>query len=475
MESILKDKKIILGVTGSIAAYKTPLLARELIKAGADVHCLMTPSAKNFVTPLTLANISRNPVLIEMFEESVQTKGAWHIQLAHTCDLMIIAPCSATTLSKVANGNCDNALVTLAIALPKETPLIISPAMDSTMWLHPSTQRNLLTCEKDGAIIIPPVDGELASGIIGPGRLPDIDVIMDYITEVMEHHSNHSRYFSAPRQEPLRVHINRDRDEQQRIKDLTDLPVNTLEDAIQKDQWQTELELTQLKDRHAGRSPMAQNFYKGKKVVITAGPTYEKIDDVRFIANHSSGKMGYALAREARKLGADVTLICGPVSLITPPGVKRIDVVSAKDMYDAVLREFPTASITILSAAVADFTPIDPKDGKIKKSDVGEHFTLEMNTTQDILATLGDIKKYDQKVVGFALESQNEIENGWKKMREKNCDMIVVNSANKPRSGFQTDDNTITILTNDGKHDQYPPMSKELCGQVILYKIAELQ
>lgn len=473
MSITLKNRKIILGVTGSIAAYKAPLLVRELVRSGADVHCIMTPSAKNFVTPLTMANISRNPVLIEMFDESIQTQGAWHIQLAHSCDLMIVAPCSATTLGKIAAGICDNALVTLAIALPKDAPLVIAPAMDSSMWLHPSTQRNINTCERDGAIIIPPVEGELASGLMGPGRLPDVDVLMNYIIEVLEHQS-HMKNYEPFRPENLKFKFKTESEQQDRIKEALETPINTLDDAVQKDKWTTELEMTQLKDKHAGRTPEVQTYYKGKKVIITAGPTYEKIDDVRFIANHSSGKMGYALAKEARKLGADVTLICGPVTLITPAGVKRIDVVSAKEMYDVVLREFPTANIAILAAAVADFTPVDPKDGKIKKSDTGEHFVLEMNTTQDILATLGQQKKLDQKVIGFALESTNEIENGWKKLKEKNCDMIVVNSANQPHSGFRTDDNTITLLTTDGREDRYPPMSKELCGQMILYKIAEM-
>ncbi|MGA2298204.1 MAG: bifunctional phosphopantothenoylcysteine decarboxylase/phosphopantothenate--cysteine ligase CoaBC [FCB group bacterium] len=409
MTEKLKGKKIVIGITGSISAYKAPNFVRELIKAGAEVRVVMTPSACEFITPLTLECVSQNPVAVDMFPEKSLNESTWHIEMAHWCDAMMIAPCSASTIGKIANGICDTALVTVAIALPEGTPLIIAPAMDYSMWLSKATQNNIKILENYGYVIIPPEEGELASGLTGPGRLPENDILINYLIDTLYSKEN-----------------------------------------------------------------LSYRFLDGKKVLITAGPTYEKIDDVRFIANYSSGKMGFSLAKEAQKAGADVVLVSGPVMLQTPDGVRRIDVESADEMYDVVCEEFQNTDIALLAAAVADFTPISPFSGKIKKIQVGDRLTLELQSTNDILATLGTLKTEKQKLVGFALESSNDIENGFMKLKQKNCDMIIVNSAVKPRSGFRGDDNTITILTSNGLSESFPAMSKDKCSQIILKKVTEI-
>lgn len=493
MSSILKNKKIILGVTGSIAAYKSPLIVRELVKAGAIVHCVMTPSASEFVTATTLANVSKNSVIIEMFEKNLQDQAAWHIQIAHWADAMLIAPCSATTLARIANGLCNTALSCIAIALHKDAQLIVSPSMDSTMWHHPSTQRNLRRISEDGGLIIMPEEGELASGLTGEGRLPEIESIISALEDVfsdMEAHNANNPMVNPTKEiniqvekksetndaaQTIEVEIIKSREDspekiQQKLYEALEMPINTLDDAVAKTEWDTELDFTKLKNKiEANQKP--QHSLTGKKVLISAGPTYEKIDDVRFIGNYSSGKMGFALARNAAKLGAEVVLVSGPVALDTPENVKRINVETADEMYDAVLNEFSSSNIAIMAAAVADFSPSQKYDGKIKKDSVGKQFSIELKNTKDILAELGRIKSKEQKVIGFALESTDEIENGWKKMKNKNADMIIVNSSNKPDSGFGTDNNTITILTPDGKEESFSAMSKDLCAQMILQKI----
>ncbi len=471
MNEILKGKRILLGVTGSISAYKSALLVRELVKHQSEVKIVMTPSACEFITPLTLSNLSINPVIIEMFDKKYQTEGAWHIKLVHWCDLMIIAPCSAATIGKISNGICDNALTVLAIACPKNIPLLIAPAMDSTMLEHFSTQNNLKVLEKNGAIIIPPEEGELSSGLVGPGRLPDTDILIEYIISALQ---------KSP-QEPITKDdfsipigfIKSEKTYQQQFDEIIEKTTSKLEDAVLKDSITAEFELKELKLAESRKS--FESFYRGKKVIITAGPTYEKIDDVRFISNYSSGKMGYALARQAKLIGAEVVLISGPVELPTPDEVKLVKVETADEMFDSAVEEFKDADIAILSAAVADYTPINPVKGKIKKSETGERLILELQLTNDILLTLADVKQEHQILVGFALESINEIENGWKKLKDKNCDMMVVNSVNKPQSGFRSDDNTITILTRDGNEEYYPPMSKDECAIKILEKIAKFR
>ena len=456
----LKSKKILVGTTGSIAAYKTPLLIRELIKSGAEARAILSPSASHFVSRLTLENLTRYPVPIEMFERDAQSGGAWHIELAHWCDLMIIAPCSAATLGRLANGIFDTALSTVAAALPQNIPLLIAPAMDSVMWLNPATQNNIKILKSYGAIIIPPATGQLSSGLIGPGRLPEIPVLMEYL-------SNYINFVPERHLKSVDFNIVDESNNQESSKNIEEIlqrPLNPLQDTIEKDAWQAELEFENLKQNFL----LKEINLKGKKVMVSAGPTYEKIDDIRFIANHSSGKMGFAIAAAARSAGASVTLIAGPVKLETPPEVNRIDVVSADDMYAAAFREFQDADIAILAAAVADFMPANPHNGKIKKSVTGNSLTLELVQTKDILASLASIKKQDQVLVGFALEVDNELENARKKLFEKNCDMMVLNSANKPDSGFEGDKNTITILKKSGYTKEYPPMSKSQCSLIIL-------
>lgn len=484
MYEILKGKKILVGVTGSIAAYKSPLLVRELIKAGAEVKVIMTPSATQFVTPLILSNLSKNPVVVDMFDRFLSDQGAWHILLAHWCDLMIISPCSASTIAKLAHGLCDTALVTVAVALQEGIPLLVAPAMDSTMWYHPTTQRNIKIIADDGVKIIPPEDGELASGLYGAGRLPDFDILLSEICDTLTinlsanltpgnyKHGNSIGESITVSDADTNSPENQEKEYEQHLYEGLEIPLNTLEDAVEKDAWATELDMTLLKAKIDSNSDN-KDLLKGKKILVTAGPTYEKIDDVRFIGNYSSGKMGFAVAETAKLMGAQVTLVSGPVALNTPNGVFRINVETAKQMREAVIKEFSEADIIVMAAAVADFTPVNTFHGKIKKTEVSDNMQLELTKTNDILKELGTIKSSNQKLVGFALESANEVEYGRKKLIEKKCDMIVVNSAAKPDSGFGGDNNTITIITANGNEESYSTMSKELCSQIILQKIAE--
>ncbi len=443
---MFKGKKILIGVTGSIAAYKTPLLIRELAKAGAEVKAVMTPSAKRFVTEDVLSNLTRNPVAVEMFDETAQKEGAWHIQLAEQCDAMFIAPCTAATLARIASGLCDTALTAVALALPPEKPLIIAPSMDSHMWLNPATQRNVETLKNDGVIIIPPESGELASGLEGPGRLPEIDVLMKNLESTLK--SDEKNRYSA---------------KQTKAKTISK----------SKNDSQTVKKESATIENNDDPTPDYGDFFNDKKVLITAGPTREKIDDVRYIGNYSSGKMGYALAAVARKAGAKVTLVSGPVSLQTPAGVERIDVESAAQMKKKTLREYEDSDIAILAAAVADYAPAAAKKGKIKKDEAGDSMKLDLKATDDILYELGSRKKPGQVLVGFALETEDAIISGWKKLKTKNCNIIIVNYANKPRSGFGGDENTITILNRNGAQKSFDPMSKIKCAQEILKNIAE--
>ncbi len=446
----LYQKKIVLGISGSIAAYKAPMIVRELIKRGAEVRVIMTPSAEKFVSKTVLMNLSKYPVAIELFEDDIQSGGSWHIQLAHWCDAMLIAPCSATTLARLATGFYDTALSIVACAVPKHIPLIIAPAMDSDMWMHPAVLRNVQKIEEDGAIIIPPETGELASGIIGQGRLPEIELLLEYVEHALSVSSSNSYSSDASQSgnnKPIPI-ISKDL--------ITDILLD--------------------RDSHLDSEQKIQpQIFYGKKVLITAGPTIEKIDDVRFISNFSSGKMGYALAEQAAAMGALVTLISGPVHIPMPKGsIKKIDVESAQQMYDKTVACFHQTDIAILCAAVADYAAKNQIAGKLKKGDLGENMIVELIRTPDILSAIGKSKTSQQYVVGFALESENAIQYGKEKLVKKNADMIIVNSINAPDSGFQGDNNTVTILAKDGREVSYPAMAKHDCANAILYSIGAM-
>jgi len=370
---MLQGKKILLGVSGSIAAYKTAVLTRLLIKAGAEVKIVMTPAAKDFVTPLSLSTLSKNPVLVDLAEND---SWANHVMLGRWAEVMLIAPLSCNTLSKMASGLCDNLL--MAVYLSATCPVVVAPAMDEDMWHHASTKANLKKITSYGNIIIPVESGELASGLIGEGRMAEPETIVAWL----------SSFF------------------------------------LQR------LELT------------------GKKILVTAGPTYEPIDPVRFIGNHSSGKMGAALAEEMQKRGAEVTVVLGPSDITINPGVKVIKVRSAEEMFNACDKIFPNTDIAVMSAAVADYTPVKTAKEKIKKTENG--LAVELTKTKDILKHLGANKKEHQFLVGFALETNNEKENALKKLQSKNADMIVLNSLNDAGAGFGHDTNKITIFDRTG-------------------------
>ncbi|GGH31285.1 bifunctional phosphopantothenoylcysteine decarboxylase/phosphopantothenate--cysteine ligase CoaBC [Sphingobacterium alkalisoli] len=398
----LKDKNILLGVCGSIAAYKIASLIRLLVKAEAHVQVVMTPDATQFITPLTLSTLSNNPVLVDYFNPKT---GEWnnHVHLGLQSDLILIAPASANTIGKLANGLCDNLLA--AVYLSAKCPVYLAPAMDLDMWQHAATRRNIALLASYGNIIIPPGNGELASGLVGEGRLAEPEDILSFLLE----HST------------------------------TTLPL------------------------------------KGKRALVTAGPTYEAIDPVRFIGNHSSGKMGYAIAARLQRLGADVTLVSGPTSLKTPQNVTQIAVQSAAQMFEACEAEFQQADIIVMSAAVADYTPTVVADQKIKKK--AEDFSIALKKTTDILATLGKEKREGQTLVGFALETNNELENAIDKLHRKNLDLIVLNSMQDKGAGFATDTNKITLIDRARNIHSYDLKSKEevakdICMHIIAHQTA---
>jgi len=440
----LNGKNIILGITGSISAYKSPLLVRELVKSGANVNVVMTSSAKQFVTAEALSNLSKNHVVSEMFDHSLQDDGAWHIHLAHRADLMIIAPCSAATLGKLANGICDNSLTVLAMALPKSCPLLIAPAMDTTMYENPATENNINKLRDYGYKIIPPESGELSSGIVGTGRLPEISLLFEEVVSSLN--MNREEKTSVNSEDTLDDAVKKHRESEERIK------------------FDTELEFQILKNEHLIRSK-----FEGKNVLITAGPTIEKIDDVRYISNHSTGKMGYAIARACRDMGANVSLVSGPTSIEVPDNISVVNVKSAGEMYEETIQLKDGQDIIIMTAAVSDYTPEKVFDGKIKKG--SDKLNIELVKTKDILKAVGESRRDGQYIIGFALESKNEIEYGRKKLADKRCDMIVVNSANKVDSGFGGDKNKITILKKGGQSTSYPVMSKLECAYKILENI----
>ncbi len=395
----ISGKKIILAVTGSIAAYKTPHLVRLLVKAGAEVRVVMTPSSGQFVSPLALATVSRNPVF-----RSVADGASWnnHVEAGLWADAMLIAPCSANTLAKLAHGFCDT--IVNAVYLSARCPVFIAPAMDEDMWKHPSTKQNIQQIKTYGNYLIPVAHGELASGLVGEGRMAEPEEIIRFL-EV---------FFDAD-------------------KPLT-----------------------------------------GKKALVTAGPTYEKIDPVRFIGNFSTGKMGIAIAESLAAHGASVTLVLGPTHLAAVhPGIDTIHVASAQEMYDRCVDLFPGMEIAVMAAAVADYRPETVAGGKIKKQ--SDALSISLVKTPDILATLGGIKKKTQIVTGFALETDGELEYADRKLKEKNADMIVLNSLRDEGAGFGFDTNKVTVLSRNSVPQAYPLLEKQQVAEIIVKHILELQ
>lgn len=394
---MLKGKKIVLGITGSIAAYKACLLIRQLIKRGAEVQVVITPAGKEFITPITLSALTHKPVISEFFS---QRDGTWnsHVDLGLWADAMVVAPCTASTLGKMAHGIADNMLITTYLSM--KAPVFIAPAMDLDMYRHPSTQANMKTLLSYGNHIIEPESGFLASGLEGKGRMEEPEVIADRL----------DKFFSENSQP----------------------------------------------------SPIA-----GKKVVITAGPTYEKIDPVRFIGNYSSGKMGFAIAEECLRRGADVTLVAGPVSLTCSSGIRRLDVESCQDMYDAATSEFADADVAILAAAVADFRPALVADRKIKRGK--DDMVITLCPTHDIAAALGASKKSDQTLVAFALETNDEEANAMRKLERKNADFVVLNSLRNEGTCFRTDQNQIEIVSRDGKTSYEKKSKADTASDIVDY------
>ena len=396
---MLKGKKIVLGITGSIAAYKSCLIIRELIKSGAEVQVVITPAGKEFITPITLSALTHKPVVSEFFS---QKDGTWnsHVDLGLWADAMVIAPCTAATLGKMANGVADNMLITTYLSM--KAPVFIAPAMDLDMYKHPSTQKNIETLRSFGNHIIEPGSGFLASGLEGKGRMEEPENIVKALAD----------FFST-----------------------------------------------------SSESPSYTEDLKDKKILITAGPTYEKIDPVRFIGNYSSGKMGFALAEECSRRGAKVVLVAGPVSLTCSDSIQRIDVESCKEMYDAAVGEFPNCDAAILCAAVADFRPEMIAEQKIKR--VGDELLLKLKPTQDIAAAIGNMKGEGQRIVAFALETNEEESNAQRKLEKKNADFIVLNSTRIPGTTFQADDNQITIINKEGKKSYAKKPKTEVARDII--------
>ena len=395
---MLQGKKILLGVTGSIAAYKSNYLVRLLVKAGAEVKVIISPSAKDFVSVLTLSTLSRNPVLTDLFDGQ---SWANHVMLGRWADVMIIAPLSCNTLAKMANGQCDNLL--LAVYLSATCPVVVAPAMDEDMWHHPSTEENIRKLSSYGNKIIPVENGDLASGLHGDGRMAEPEKIIEFLN---------SNFFLT--------------------RQLTD-----------------------------------------KIAIVTAGPTYEPIDPVRFIGNHSSGKMGLAIANELYNRGASVTLIMGPTQLnFSSNGISLINVTTAEEMYTATNALFDKADIIIMAAAVADYSPAVKAGEKIKKNE--EKLTIELTKTKDILKTLGEKKKPGQVLVGFALETNNEKENALDKLKSKRADMIILNSLRDEGAGFGHDTNKITIFDKGGQEFAFAKKTKEETSKFIVDTIIRL-
>lgn len=399
---MLKGKKIVLGITGSIAAYKSCLIIRQLVRQGAEVQVVITPSGKEFITPITLSALTQKPVISDFFS---QRDGTWHshVDLGLWADAMLVAPCTAATLGKMCHGIADNMLVTTYLSM--KAPVFIAPAMDLDMYKHTSTQENIDTLKRRGNHIIEAGSGFLASGLEGKGRMEEPEAIVAFLEQ----------YFN--------------------------------------------------------NNTTATQDLKGKNVLITAGPTYEKIDPVRFIGNYSSGKMGFALAEECFKRGANVTLVAGPVHIACSEGINRIDVESCEQMYEACQQAFPASDAAILCAAVADFKPLSFSDTKIKREKDNLH--IDLQPTHDIAAALGQQKTSQQRIVAFALETNDEETNASAKLVKKNADFIVLNSTRNAGTTFQTDDNQITIISKGGKKE-YEKKRKHLVARDIIDELVSI-
>ena len=400
---------IVLGITGSIAAYKACTLIRLFVKAGHEVQVVITPAGKEFITPLTLSTLSRHAVVSEFFD---RRDGSWHshVDLGLWADAMVIAPATAATIGKMAHGVADNMLLTTYMSM--KAPVFVAPAMDLDMYRHPATQANLQTLQSYGNIIIEPGEGELASALVGKGRMEEPEEILRQVMGYL-------------------------------CKDDSHNPINP-------------------------------SSHKSQKLLITAGPTYERLDPVRFIGNYSTGKMGFAIAEAAAEAGYDVELIAGPVGLTTKhANIHRTDVESAAEMHAAAMRLWPECNAAILCAAVADFTPARCADEKIKREATGE-WRLDLVPTQDIARALGEAKRPDQRLVGFALETTAELDNATDKMRRKNLDFIVMNSLRDAGAGFGHDTNKVTFLFPDGRREELPLKSKAEVGQDIIQRLCAL-
>ncbi|MDR0510471.1 MAG: bifunctional phosphopantothenoylcysteine decarboxylase/phosphopantothenate synthase [Rikenellaceae bacterium] len=426
----LSGKHILLGVTGSIAAFKAATLARLLVRAGAKVRVVMTPLAKEFITPLTMATLSRNPILVEFFDPE---NGAWnsHVSLGEWADCYLIAPATANTLAKMACGVADNLLLTTYLSAC--APVVVAPAMDLDMYAHAATQRNLTALRADGVLVVEPSEGELASGLTGKGRMAEPEEILTFLAEVLCPPAA-----GAVGSVPGATGVG--------AAGVVGVGVG------------------------AAGGEKKKSKLSGRKIVVTAGATIEAIDPVRYISNHSSGKMGYAIAEELAARGAEVTLVSGRTALTASPTIRNVSVSSAQEMYDAAVEHFTNADGAVMAAAVADYAPASPAAEKIKKS--GGVMTLELHKTKDIAAELGRIKG-ERLLVGFALETENEQANAEEKLRRKGFDFIVLNSLKDKGAGFGTETNRITILDRFGNVVPYPLAPKSEVARVIVDRMEE--
>lgn len=437
--SPLSGKHIVLGITGSIAAYKSCLIIRALVKRGAEVQVVITPAGKEFITPITLSALSRHPVISDFFS---QRDGTWHshVDLGLWADAMLIAPCTASSLGKMAHGVADNMLVTTYLSM--KAPVFIAPAMDLDMYQHPSTQANINTLKGYGNRFVEPTSGFLASGLEGKGRMQEPDLIVEEL----------DRFFADP------------------LKDMTQEGAQGQEEMTQEDilnQEETTQKGAQDQEKMTQEAAQKEKMFPlaGKRILITAGPTYERIDPVRFIGNFSSGKMGFSIAEECRRRGAEVTLVAGPTALQCDAAIRRVNVESAQEMYEACLPAFDTADAAILSAAVADFTPEQKAESKIKRE--ADDLVLRLRPTHDIAKTLGQRKRPGQHLVCFALETNDEEANARGKLERKNADFVVLNSTRIPGTTFNADDNQIAVVTREGVRS-YPKKSKQEVASDII-------